>query len=96
MAVMEKGKVMRKNPNMIKRIIGNETILVPIYKTSREISCIYTLNQDAAWILEIFDGKTSLSDIKKRICRKFDLTSEEADKKLDKFLKELQDIKAVV
>ena len=41
---MEKKTVIRKNPNMVTRVIADETVLLPIYKTSEEINCIYTLS----------------------------------------------------
>jgi hypothetical protein len=87
--------VMRRNPNMVKRIIGDETILVPIYKTSKEINCIYTLNKSASRIWEMLDEKKSILEIKKQVLEEFDIIPEEADKILGKFFKELEEIEAV-
>ncbi len=86
---------LRKNPNMVTRMIGNETILIPVYKTSDEISCIYTLNRIASRVWEMFDGKKVLSEIKKKILKEFATTPQEADKELKKLLKDLKEIKAI-
>ncbi len=93
---MQENKVLRKNKDMVTRTIDDETILLPIYKTSEEINCIYTLNKIAAQIWELIDGKKTLGEIKKIILREFDTTPEEVDKEMDKFLKDLKEIKAVV
>ncbi len=93
---MQKAKVLRKNPDMVARVIDDETILLPIYKSSKEINCIYTLNKTASSVWELINGKRTLLQIKKKVLEKFDTTPEEADKEMQKFLKELKEIKAVI
>lgn len=92
---MQAGTVVRKNPDIVTRLIGDERILVPIYKTSEEINCIYTLNKVAARVWEIFDGKRTLSQIKKTILEEFAASPKEVDKELGKLLKDLREIKAI-
>jgi hypothetical protein len=92
---MQDNAVVRKNSNLVTRVIGDERILVPIYKTSEEINCIYTLNKVASRVWEMFDGKKSLSEIKKQVLKEFATTPQEADKELEKLLKDLKEIKAI-
>ena len=92
---MQETKVLRKNKNMVTRVIDDETILLPIYKTSDEINCIYTLNKTASRVWEMLDGKRTLGAIKKELLREFDTTTEELDKEMRKLLKDLQEIKAI-
>lgn len=92
---MKDAMVLRKNKDMVTRVIDDETILLPIYKTSEEINCIYTLNKVASRIWELIDGKTTLVGIKKQVLKEFDTTPEEVDKQMKKFLKDLGEIKAV-
>jgi hypothetical protein len=93
---MQDKVVIRKNPNIVTRMIGDEMILVPIYKTSDEINCIYTLNKVAALVWEMFDGRKALAAIKQQALREFDATPIEVDKELEKLLKDLKEIKAVL
>lgn len=93
---MQKTLILRKNPDIVTRVIENETILLPVYKSSDEINCIYTLNKVGSIVWDLIDGKRSLGDIKKEILDKFDTTPEEGDKEMEKFLKDLKEIKAVV
>jgi len=81
---------------MVTRVIDDETILVPIYKTSEEINCIYTLNKVASMVWHMIDGKRTLSEIKENILRDFDTTPKEVDERMDNLLKDLEEIKAIV
>jgi len=58
--MIDEKAVIRKNTNVVSRVIGDETVLLPIYKTSDEINCIYTLNKAASRLREMFDGKSKI------------------------------------
>jgi hypothetical protein len=68
---------------------------MPLYKTSDEINCIYTLNDVAARIWELIDGRRNLTQIKKKLLEEFEASEKEMDKELNKFLEDLQEIKAI-
>ncbi len=93
---MQETTVLRKNKDIVTRVIDDETILLPIYKTSDEINCIYTLNKVGSRLWELIDGKSTLGEIKKQVLKEFDTTPTEAYKEIAKFLKDLKEIKAVV
>jgi len=88
---MRDGKIFKKNPKIVVRKIEDETILMPLYSTSEEIDCIYTLNDAAARIWELIDGKRTLGKIKKIFLDEFAVTEEE----LADFLKDLEEIRAI-
>lgn len=92
---MSKDIIFHKNPDFVTRVIEGETMLMPIYKTSEEINCIYTLNDCASRVWQMIDGKKSLAEIKKNIQKEFDSTQEEIEKELNNLLKDLEDIKAI-
>jgi hypothetical protein len=92
---MVNSTLLRKNPDMVTRVIEDETILLPIYKTSDEINCIYTLNKPASRVWELINGKRTLAQIKKEVLSEFDTTDAEVDKEMAALLKDLKEIKAV-
>ena len=94
--ILKERTVLKKNPNMVTRVIDDETILLPIYKTSEEINCIYALNKVASRVWEMIDGKRTLSEIKEKILKDFDTTPKEVDEQMDNLLKDLKQIKAIV
>lgn len=93
---MKDTKPLRKNPNMVTRVIEGETILLPIYKTSDEINCIYTFNKIASRIWELIDGKKTGDQISRKLLEEFDAPAEEINKETAKFIRELQGIKAIL
>lgn len=87
--------VLRKNPNMVTRVIEDERILLPIFKTSKEANCIYTLNKVASEVWGLINGKRTLVEVKKLVLKKFDTKEEEVDREMDKFIDDLKKIKAI-
>jgi len=81
---------------VVTRIIDDETILLPIYKSSDDINCIYTLNKPASKVWQMIDGKRTPLEIKNKVLKEFDTTPQEVDKQMQKLLKDLKEIKAIV
>jgi len=77
-------------------VIDDEAILLPIYKSSDDINCIYTLNKVASRVWQMIDGKRTTPEIKNRVLKEFDTTPKEVDKEMQKLLKDLKEIKAIV
>jgi hypothetical protein len=93
---MEDKAILRKNKDMVHRVIGGDTILLPVYKRSEEINCIYMLNPSAAWVWDMIDNKTTLSGIKKKAFDKFPTGRDVIARKMDTLVEELKQINAVV
>lgn len=92
---MKESAVLRKNKDMVTRTIDDETILMPIFKTSEEINCIYTLNKVASKVWDLIDGKKTFAKIRSEVLKRFDATEEEVNEEIGKLLKDLKGIKAV-
>ena len=89
-------KVYKKSDAMVSRKIGDEFILVPIRQDVGDLESIYTLNETAARIWELIDGKTQANEIKEKIVEEFDVKPEEAEKDLIEHLQQLEGIKAII
>ena len=87
--------IMYKNPDVVTRVIDDEVILLPLYKSSDKINCIYTLNKVAMRVWNLIDGKRDIAKIKKQILKEFDTSPKEVDEEMAKFLKELIEIRAL-
>lgn len=84
-----------KDPNIVSRKIAGEFILVPIRKNVGDLESIYTLNEVAARIWELIDGKKKVKDIKKAIVEEYQISEEEAEKDLLELLSQLKELKAI-
>ena len=84
-----------KDPNIVSRRIAGEVILVPIRKNVGDLESIYTLNEVAARIWELIDGRRDIRQIEKIITDEFDVTSEKAERDIRNLLKQLAKIGAI-
>ena len=89
-------KVYTKSDSIVFRKIADEFILVPIRQNVGDLESIYTLNETAACIWELIDGKIKVKEIKEKLIEEFEVTPEEAGKDLIEHLKQLGEIKAII
>mgnify|MGYP001101787453 CR=1 FL=1 len=88
-------KVYKKKDSIVSRKIADEFILVPISQNVADLQNIYSLNEVAARIWELIDGKMRVKKIRDKIVEEFEVTSEEAEKDLLEYLQQLEKIKAI-
>ena len=91
-----KEKPIRKNPDMVSRQIGDETVLLPVTRQPGDENCIYTLNRDAAQVWKRINGKRTRSRLAVMLAGEFEGTEKEIAGRLDKLLDELRETKAVL
>ncbi len=89
-------KVYSKSDSIVFRKIADEFILVPIRQNVGDLESIYTLNETAARIWELIDGKKKVKKIKEKIVEEFEVTPEEAEKDIVEHLMQLEEIKAII
>jgi hypothetical protein len=87
-------KVYKKSDSIVSRRIADEFILVPIRQNVGDLESISTLNEVAARIWELIDGKKKV-EIKDKIVEEFEVTPQQAEKDLIEYLKQLKKINAI-
>ncbi|MDB4349368.1 PqqD family protein [Omnitrophica bacterium] len=92
---MDRAVVLKKTKDIVSRAIDDDLILVPIYKTGKDINYIYTLNKQAAKIWDYIDGKSTLGEIRKKLKEYYNIDDKTLDKSMDEFIKDLKSIKAI-
>ena len=89
--------VYRKNPTIVSKIIGEESILVPIREDVGDLSGkVYILKGAGVRIWELLDGERTLGDIKEIILKEFRIKSEIAQKDTTSFIRKLSDKQLVI
>ncbi len=83
-----------KTESIVSRKVGNEFIVVPISRTAGEVESIYSLNEVAAFIWELLDGKRSVQQIRDKIIDEFEVSVEAAERDLGDLLQQLLSIGA--
>ena len=93
---MDEKMVFKRNPDVVTRQIGDEVILLPLYQTEPDCNYIYTLNETAAAIWELIDGKNTLGQIKEELMNGFEVSERILEKELDTFTRDMKSIKAIL
>lgn len=88
-------KVYKKSGSIVFRKIADEYILVPIRQNVGDLESIYTLNEVAAHIWELINGKMKVEGIREKIVEEFDVKPEEAEKDIMEYIMQLEEIKAI-
>jgi hypothetical protein len=89
-------KVYKKSNSIVFRKIADEFILVPIRQNVGDLGSISTLNEVAARIWELIDGKMKVREIKDKIVEEFEVTPQQAEKDLIEYLHQLKEIEAII
>ncbi|MGE5307969.1 MAG: PqqD family protein [Deltaproteobacteria bacterium] len=92
---MKESIVFLKNKDFVARKIAGETVLMPLFRSSDKINCLYSLADNAGRVWELIDGKSSIGQIKRRLLEEYAVSEERLDKELDEFFSDLKSIKAV-
>lgn len=82
---------LEKNPSIVFRQIADETILVPIYHKTEDLSSVFTVNEVGSLIWELIDGEITIAGIRDRIVEEFEIGMQEAEDDLAEFLKQLEE-----
>ncbi len=88
-------KVYEKKQDMVWRQVGEETILVPVRREMADLDSVFTLNETAAFVWSLIDGKLPLADIRDRMVAEFEVEREQAGEDLERCIAKLQEIMAV-
>ena len=92
---MDNKKVFKKTEKVVTREIEGEVILLPLYKSSKDMNYIYTLNETAAAFWNWVDGKKTVSAIKEIFLKTYKIDEETLDKEISALIKDLKSIKAL-
>lgn len=88
-------KVYKKNSDVVFRKIADEFILVPIRQKVVDLKSIYTLNDIAAFIWELIDGRRNIHEVKDKIIDEFDVESLQAESDIKEIFSQLEDLELI-
>ena len=88
-------RLFQKDSSIVSRRIADEVILVPISQKLGEVNCIYTLNEAAAHIWQLIDGKRSLKSLRDSMVEAFQVQESEAQEDLIILIEQLKEVGAI-
>ncbi len=88
-------RLFQKDSSIVSRKIADEVILVPVSQKLGDVDCIYTLNDVAAHIWELIDGKRSLKALRDSMVEAFQVQDSEAQEDLIMLIEQLKEAGAI-
>ncbi len=88
-------KIYKKSDSIVSRKIADEFILVPIRQNVGDLESISTLNEVATRIWELIDGKKKVREIKDVILDEYEVTPKKLESDIIKYIKDLENIRAI-
>jgi hypothetical protein len=85
-------KRFKRSNNVVFRKIANEFVLVPIHKDAVDLEALFSLNDTAARIWELFDAHTMAGQIIDTIALEFSREKEEVKDDVLEFIGKLQEL----
>jgi len=86
----------KKSGNIVSRVIGEETVLVPVKKKVADLTSFYNLADPVSQrVWELMEGDASGQEILDVIVSEFDVEKEAAEKDLKDFLAQLEERKLI-
>ena len=92
---MDGKKILKKGKDVVVRKIGEKVVLVPLYKSSDTATYLYTLNDSAAAVWSLIDGKRTLNRIIALLMDNYEISESRLEKEIDELCKDLLSIKAL-
>ena len=84
-----------RDPDFISRRIADEVIVLPIRKNLGDLESIFTLNDVAARIWDLLDGRRTVREIRDVLVGEYEVTADQATTDLESFIEELTAIGAL-
>ena len=83
---------MRRKDGLVFRQVAGERLLVPVGERVLDLNGVLTLNQTAAYIWELLDGRHSVPEIVDAVAGEFAVEHEVADRDVGTFLRQLAEL----
>jgi hypothetical protein len=74
---------------VVSRLIGGETLVLPVRSEVGDLTSIYSLNETASTIWEALEKPRSFREICDVIAHKYDICREEAEEDMASFVREI-------
>ena len=87
--------IFEKSDSVAWRVVGGETVFVPVCKTRTDLDSIYVLNETGTRIWELLDGAKTVEQILDVVIQEYDVDRTDACDDLRALLAELCDIRAI-
>jgi hypothetical protein len=85
------GRIYRRQDDVVCRLVGHESILVPIRPSATGIDSVYTLSPVGHRVWELIDGNVTVEEIARVLCSEYDVEETVALADVEELLASLEE-----
>jgi hypothetical protein len=78
-----------RSPSVVSRLVGGETLIIPVRSGVGDLASIYSLNEVGSFIWRTLDRPVSLQNLAGLLAHEFEVEPDRAQSELSEFLEEL-------
>jgi hypothetical protein len=83
-------KTYRRNPDIVARRVGGETLLVPTGSSLTDRQCLFTLNDTGTFLWDLLAAPRTSAQLLAALVEAFEVNRARADRDLRRFLADLE------
>lgn len=87
--------IYRKREDVVSRRVGDEVVIVPIRNNVGDLDSVYTLNEVAARVWSLLDGRHDSESVIEVICREFEVAPDVATSDVGELFASLEEAKLI-
>lgn len=78
-----------RSRSVVSRVIGGETLIVPVRGKVGDLASIYSFNGTGSWIWQSLESPKALADVIGKVADEYDIAIEQAREDVERFVKEM-------
>lgn len=89
---VDEGQTLARSQSVVARVVGGETLIVPIRGKVGDLASIYSLNGTASLIWKLLERPKSLSELVIAVSTEYEVDTELADRDVRNFVCEMKSV----
>ena len=89
---VEEGHTLTRSQSVVARVVGGETLIVPIRGKVGDLASIYSLNRTGSLIWRLLECPKSLSELVTAVAKEYEVDTELADRDVRNFVREMTSV----
>ena len=85
----------QRDPAVVRRQIGSETVLVPVRSATESMHAIFALNETGAYLWNILEHPGSPGQLVEALVNEYDVTPEQAHQDVSVLLQQMLDVELI-
>lgn len=88
----DEGQILIRSQSVVARVVGGETLIVPIRGKVGDLASIYSLNGTGSLLWKLLEHPTTLSELAAVVASEFEVDAEVADRDVREFVREMTSV----